>query len=488
MTQSIKYDIVSNYIATATRMALRFLMIPVYLKLLGVSAFGLIGFSANISSLMVILDFGMGCAAMKTLAEGSDKTLAEIARLLRTVELIYLVCAIVIGMSLALSSNLILRKWLSIDDPTLNGRQVLLLIAALITVTWPQSLYGSFLAGQKQFVNRNLLEIFMEVTIAGGMLYFLAYRNRSIECYFSVMIVGMSLKTIGLRVIAWRKLPWSWTYARLLELRHFYKFAAGVSIFSLSSLVLFQAPALYISAKYSTSTLGLYGLAETIPMAMLTLLYPISSALFPRLVNIRVNVDALDKFTQSATLVTILIFSFVMVTGTNMQALYTIWLKATHDVPFVASTSSILLIGVMLYSSTLILNTTLLANGYSGVVGMCHAIAAIALVIALFIMGSQGLRSVLYCWLLSNAILLTTLLFAYTRISRTLISIWWSVNFKYALFLLGGSFLIGLVHYVFTIRHPYVSFILSVFMTAGIFGPSLVKLAFPFKRAFTGST
>ena len=57
---SLKHNVIANYIGRAWTSILGLLLIPIYLKFLGIEAYGLVGFYMALSSVIGILDLGIG--------------------------------------------------------------------------------------------------------------------------------------------------------------------------------------------------------------------------------------------------------------------------------------------------------------------------------------------------------------------------------------------------------------------------------------------
>lgn len=471
----IKADIISNYVEKAVHIALRLFMIPLYFNSLGASAYGLIGFYVTLTSMMVLLDFGMGYGAMKILAESRDENREEMVRVLKSVEAVYLLISLLIGVVTALSAKWIAHGWLTIDDPKIDGTNSILLMAILLAVSWPQSLYQSFLSGQKKFVRMNILLIAINILMNTGMFYFIYYRKQGIEYYFIITIVAMLLQTVGLRVMAWRNLPDIRKYAMPGELKSFFSYASGVTVFSLSSLVVFQAPAFYISSFLNTSDLGLFNVAMTFPMAMLTLLYPITSASFPRLVKIDENEAARDSFAMSSSLLGIISAAFFIMLTVNMTGIYSIWLRGNPEIETIARISQILLAGVFMYACQMILATIFLANGNSKLLAWCYLFAIAVLLVSIRLLGSRGLVGVAYVWLLTNIALALALAGAFYMSYRKLFPLWTKI--------MGSNILLSLtvaaVFIVFlkiaSVHGPYAKLMLSGGITTMIFAVPVRK-------------
>jgi len=359
----VKLNIASNYVQQAVNIGLRFFMIPIYVEAFGLGAYGLIGFYISISSLFVLLDFGMGYASIKLLSESNPDTKQNDAAVLRFVEKIYLGCALLIGISVYFFSSIIAESWLTVDVQGVDAYVTIQLMALLLLVNWPQSLYQSFLMGQERFVVMNAVMIIAHITAAGVMLFGLTNYELGVDYYFIVMTSIMLLQTLVLRHLAWanfKVLPV--VLVTKSEIKRFFSYAAGVSVFSLCSLGFFQGPLLVLSSMSPTSELGLYNLAMTFPMALITLMYPLSAVFLPKLAKIYENDDAKRKFESATYIMGSFITAGILTLLFNMEWVYLIWLGEDSVPKQVGSVSTSLAFGTLFYGLAMIMTNVLLIN------------------------------------------------------------------------------------------------------------------------------
>ena len=68
---SLKINILANFAGQAWSGLLTLALVPVYIKFLGIEAYGLIGFYAMLQGMLVVLDFGLGQTLNRELARYS---------------------------------------------------------------------------------------------------------------------------------------------------------------------------------------------------------------------------------------------------------------------------------------------------------------------------------------------------------------------------------------------------------------------------------
>jgi O-antigen/teichoic acid export membrane protein len=373
-------SIASNYAQKFLQIFLRFFMIPIYINAFGVSAYGLIGFYITLSSTLVLLDFGMGYGSIKLLAERDEKSSAEVAAVLRTVERIYLLVSLAIGICIFFCSSFIAEKWLTVDNQNLDAVTAIQLMSILLLIIWPQSLYQSFLMGQQRFFAMNTILIVVNTLFTAVMFVGIERYGYGLNFYFLAMIFWMLLQSILLRQFACSRLDSKGLPAAKQKLKEFYLYAGGVSTFSILSLFFFQGPQLILSANAGTAELGLYNISLTFPMALITLMYPIGSVFFPKFVNVSNSLEAQKNFVTATLLMGGFILGSAILLNFNILWLYDLWLGNDAVIPNMVLVSQELLYATLLYGCVMVTNNLLLANGKTKTLSISYVLAVIWLV------------------------------------------------------------------------------------------------------------
>ena len=94
-------------------MIIGFVVVPYYLRYLGIEAYGLIGFFTTIQSLLNFLDLGLAPTISREVARFASRgKISESGKLLYTLATIYWVVALVILLGFYLLAPLISEYWL----------------------------------------------------------------------------------------------------------------------------------------------------------------------------------------------------------------------------------------------------------------------------------------------------------------------------------------------------------------------------------------
>lgn len=414
----MKIDVLSKYLLHLINVILRFVLVPIYIRHIGLAGYGLIGFYGSLFAAMVFFDFGMGLASNKILAEDGEFVSENTRRILKSVEVIYLSCTLLLGLIIIVYANPIATAWLTINDPSLDGTHVVRMMGMLFVVDWPKSLYTGFLVGQKKMRMASLISGTCLILQSVLLLLVLSKYHGTINSFFYVAILIGLFETVFLRYYGTRMLPQTSSYARISELRKFYYYCSGVTIFSGLSLVMFQFDKLYISHWLPISDLGTYSVAGIIPFAMLTFIYPITSAIFPRIVNIRESCNARRAFIGWSTVVFLVSGSMFTVVIFNINQINWLWLKDSDQ--NLCMLSTYLLIGVYLYSATTMIVNVLLANEKSLSVSTMYFCSIVVYLINIFSYSTLTLENLSKAWIVLNICLFVSALVALFKFDQSL--------------------------------------------------------------------
>ena len=156
MTKNISVSLISNL----WQALLLFLLTPLYLKLLGIESYGLIGFYLSWVTIIGIIDTGLSATTSReiTWLSTNAQTSKEIPNLLRSIEIIYWIGIICLGFGLFILAWIFGNQWFKslIISPEIV-RQVLILMIFSLVVQIPNGLYISGLMGLQQQVKSSLV-------------------------------------------------------------------------------------------------------------------------------------------------------------------------------------------------------------------------------------------------------------------------------------------------------------------------------------------
>lgn len=451
-------------------------MIPIYIEGFGLAAYGMIGFYFTLMFLMGLMDFGVSYAANKSIAESNIEDINNVTSTLKVVEKLYLIISLILGLVTIACTDLITSYWITINDPNIDGDAILSLIGILIIVSWPQNLYQAMLGGQKRFIAINSIFLVFDIVTSIVFLLAILLLNIGIAEYFKIMIVLSFCRTVILRIFSWKKLPMVSAKFDLDRIRSFFKYSSGVASISPLVFAFFQAPILFLTYYANISDVGLYNVALVFPMGVLTIQYPITSALFPRLVNAKKEEAYVAKvFEEGISIACLFAFIGGSMMWINMPWIYDIWLGEFEGIETVITISKFLLLGTLTYSIFFVISTTLLANNYSLQLGAAYAIALIVMFFTMFKIGDDMVVEIISkSWAMASITLLVIAAVIFKLIYSNLFAIWIIENLKTLLLSILTIFSCYFFIKFFLIDGAWL-FILSCTITLLVFWQPMVK-------------
>jgi O-antigen/teichoic acid export membrane protein len=284
---SLKLNIIANFIGRGWIAIMGLAFVPLYIKFMGIEAYGLVGFSATIQALSSLLDMGLSTTLNRELARLSahEEKAQESRDLVRTLEVIYWGVAIIICVGVAAISPLLAYGW--IKSQTLSPESIqlaIILMGVVMACQFPFSLYTGGLLGLQRQVLLNGVSVAMATLRGIGMILVLWLVSPTIQAFF-IWQACVSIVTTALGAYyLWRSLPKSKTepkFRRYLWL-NIWKFAAGMTGISIVSIILMQTDKIILSKLLPLEEFGYYNLAGTVSSGLLIIITPIFTSVFPR--------------------------------------------------------------------------------------------------------------------------------------------------------------------------------------------------------------
>ncbi len=263
-----------------------FVVVPFYLRFLGLEAYGLIGFFVALQSLFVVLDMGLSATMSREVARcrahGANR---DACNLLHTLQYIYWATAVVIGIGIALAAGFIAEHWLrDTGIPRADLRDAIVLMGLVIGLRWPVALYSGALIGAQRLSVVSILTIIMSTVTNLGAVLVLWQVSASIEAFFAWQALCALLHAASLYVIAWREMG---ERANVLfdkaGLLRIWRFSGGLSIAALTGVIFMQSDKLVLARLVSLTELGGYMLAATMARALYIVLTPAFNVIYPKM-------------------------------------------------------------------------------------------------------------------------------------------------------------------------------------------------------------
>jgi O-antigen/teichoic acid export membrane protein len=408
---STKANVVANYLGQGWSAAIGFAFIPVYIRYLGIEAYGLIGLFAVLQELLGVLDLGMTPTLNREMARFTSgaHTAQSIRDLLRSVEVLTFALAAVIALAVWGASGYLAGDWLQAKSlPIQTVANTISVMAVVLALRFCETIYRSSLYGlQRQVWFNGILAILATVRHCGAAAI-LAWFSPTIQAFF-LWQAGVSLLTVAIFGIAVHNtLPKASRRARFSTqaLADIWKFAGSMLAITTLTILLTQVDTLLLSHLLPLQLLGYYMLALTIAGGIVMLIGPIVQAVYPRLVELSVqeNSTALAAvYHRAAQLVCLLTAPIAAILSIFSGGVVFAWSGDTTLAAGTAAILSVLVVGTFLNGLMWMPYQCQIAYGWTSLILKTNIVAVFILVPAIFVtVPRYGAVGAAWIWVILN--------------------------------------------------------------------------------------
>lgn len=370
---SLRINTFSNILTKLWSMVSVYIFIPLYIKILGETAYGLVSFFATLQTTMNLLGLGLANTLSREFAVGkdTDENNAKKYKLLRSIEMIYFVLGALIIALCIFGSDFISEKWLNIES--LNARTVATVISLMgisIALQIVANLYAGCLLGMNKQVMANVLCISWSVAKSVGTLLIIAFISPNLISFYGWHIFVDLIYLIALRISVVKKLKLKQNVklkiSDLSNIKSIWRYTCGILFISFIALVNKQLDKVIISKFLTLSELGAYNVATT--LGSLTSIVPAAlyTAIFPRFTNYATtnNVASLEmEFKRINKIVGLFISCMGSYIAIYALQLIKIWTGSDEYVGILGNVGLLVVLAVALIEYQEISYALALANG-----------------------------------------------------------------------------------------------------------------------------
>ncbi len=286
---SLKLNIAANYVSQVYVALIGIVLLPLYMRLLGAEAYGLIAFFSLLQAWLPLLDVGLTATATRETARylGGGYEPLGFRQLLRSLEGFFWCVGILAALGLALASGFFANHWLKVE--TLSRETVescLVLIAMTVAARWVSGLYRGVVAGLERQVWLGCFNVLIVTLRFVGPIPLLMFGTLDIAGFFVLQAVVSAVELLVLVSYCYLLVPLPsssqlrWTLA---PLRSVLRFSATVAFTSVVGIIILQTDKLLVSKLVSLQEYGLFTATVMVANGITLIATPISLALLPRL-------------------------------------------------------------------------------------------------------------------------------------------------------------------------------------------------------------
>ncbi len=393
-------------------MALAF--VPLYIKFLGIEAYGLIGFYAMLQAAFQILDLGLSQTMNREMARyvALPEKAGEARDFVRTLEIGYWAIGIVLGIGVVIAAPFIAGHWIKPGSISVKTIQHAVVIMGIVSaLQWPLSFYDGGLMGLQKQVLSNSIKIGMYTFSSVGAVLILWKVSPTITAFFTWQIIVSALYVTLLTVFLWRSLPPADRPPVFNPnlLRTVWRFAAGMSGISIAAIILSQLDKVILSKLLSLEMFGYYVLAGTASSVVpLMLAGPIFNAVFPRFTSLATIQDepALKLlYHQSAQLMAVIVLPVAAVLSFFSFDILLLWTGNATTAGIASPIVSVLVIGMALNALMILPYSLQIAHGWTSIGLFITTFLIITFVPVIYFMTTRyGAVGAAAAWAILNSI------------------------------------------------------------------------------------
>jgi O-antigen/teichoic acid export membrane protein len=410
----LKRNILSNYLGQGWAAFMGLAFVPLYIRFLGIEAWGLVGFMAMLQTWMALLDMGLSPALSREMSRFKAGATNEIyiRSLVRAMEVIYFVAATTVAVLFWIGSKWISEDWLSSSRiPTRVVETAIQIIGLVIAMRMVEQVYRSALQGLQKQVWINVLQALIATIRWGGAAIALMYLGAGIKEFFLWQVAASMLSAICLAIKFYSVLPgnekrgqavFNWKSINMLR-----NSIGGLGVVAFLSIFLTQTDKLILSKLISLEDFGYYTIATTITAGLYLIVTPLVSGLSPHLTELvaRNKIDEVVKeYHRYSEYMSTLLMPVALVLSIFSESVLFVWTGNLVLAQKTAPLLTVLSLGTMCNGLMNIPYATQVAYGWTKLAIKLNLIALILIIPLIFTLVDQfGAIGGAFSWLILNA-------------------------------------------------------------------------------------
>lgn len=449
---SLRTNVIANYVGRLWSIASVYVFVPIYVRILGVDAFGLIAFYSVALAILFVADAGLSSSFAREAAREQDR--ARLLNLLVTIETCLFAIVGGVGLLMLLCAPLVAEHWLS-KSGALNSQVTTDSVRLMAVALVPQitmSLYFGGLMGLQQQVRANTLSVLFGVSRSGLVVIpiFLwddprvFFLWQVIVSWGFLFVMRMALrKALG----ATPEARGSFSFALVRPIKGY---ALGMLALSVIAGLNTQMDRLIVSALRPITEFSYYALAATLSQIPTVMTMPIAMALLPRLTALRERQhhrelrEAYERYTymiaalSSAAAFTLIFFA---------EEMLALWMRGTPMPSMIVPVVQLLTFGGLFLALQLTPFQLSLANGHNKTnVRLGAVVLMISVPTQVLLISQFGLVGAAIPWLGINAFAFLYLGVVLNKMFYQGHPAWWFLQCTVPPVLISGVMLFGARH------------------------------------------
>jgi O-antigen/teichoic acid export membrane protein len=318
----LRRSLLANFVGQMVTVSLGIVMVPIYVRHLGVEAYGLIAINAVLLAWVLVLDFGLSptlCRELGSLRAGTGSK-AEVGLLLESLEKLILCTSAVLFVGSILAAPYFAERWLNASTlPPAEIRTAFVLMMLTAIARWLSALYRGGVVGIDRQVALNAIGITFAV-IRNVLVVPVIVIWPRVEFFFVWQLLAIVGEAVALRTLLGRTIdiPFVSTRFSWKVLSSRAKLSLSIALSALIWACTAQLDKIVLSKVLPLADFAVFSMATLLASGIVLLANPIQQAFIPRLnaesfgggERIRQMYDLATEVTSLAVIPVAAVFAF----------------------------------------------------------------------------------------------------------------------------------------------------------------------------------
>ena len=291
---AFKKNIISSYLSQLYVTLSGIVFLPLYVKYMGVEAYGLVGFFTMLQAFFTLLDVGLTPTMARETARfrGGAMSALDYRLFFRALESIFFLFALLGGVALWVGAEFIASKWLNPSHLSVDEVKASIeLMAVTIACRWLSGFYRGSISGSERIVWLSAYNAIIATLRFVGVIAILSQFSSAPTAFFSYQLLIGAIELLGLAAFGCRLLPAlpvgdSLPLFNLKPLTGSIKFSLTVAFTSSVWILMTQLDKLVLSKILGLADYGKFTVGVLLASAVTIVTGPVSSALMPRMARL----------------------------------------------------------------------------------------------------------------------------------------------------------------------------------------------------------
>lgn len=288
----------TRYLAIAVSALIGLVLLPINVRYLGTSAYGLWMLTASVTTYFSVMDLGYGGAVVRMVAEhrarrdaqALNEVLSTMAYLYRALGVLCYLTAVVVSFLLPVFFNLTAEQ-------AHTGQIVLLIVATNVALHFMFSIYGGVINGFESYYLNNVIGTAINVVAAAVNVAVVMAGFGLVELVAATTLVRVAPYFLYRRN-AYRVFPdleIRWAHVRRERLRQLTTFSIYFAVIDWSSRLNYAIDTFVIATFLNTSAVAIYTVGQRLAEALFRMTHQLHILLFPAVVQRTVNGSVAER-------------------------------------------------------------------------------------------------------------------------------------------------------------------------------------------------